>query len=259
MGPRQKALNRAPMRAQTAAPLIVFETTTLLFYLIVVQRILAVRGKAWVIPALAFPATIWTIGYGQNAFLTAALLGAGTLLLDGRPAVAGVLLGMLCYKPHFALLVPVALLAGRRWLAIRGMRTLALRMARHNTNGMAVAEWAETHPAIAKVHYPGLPSHPDHEHAKAVLGGYGGMVGLELAGGPKAAERLLKRVKLVTHAPSLAGVETLVSEPRLTSHASLTAEQRAQAGIPDGFLRFSLGLEDPDDLIADFAQALARH
>jgi alpha-1,2-mannosyltransferase len=111
----------APLALMPFLPaLIVFETTTLLFYLIVVQRILAVRGKAWVIPALAFPATIWTIGYGQNAFLTAALLGAGTLLLDGRPAVAGVLLGMLCYKPHFALLVPVALLAGRRWLAIAG-------------------------------------------------------------------------------------------------------------------------------------------
>jgi cystathionine beta-lyase/cystathionine gamma-synthase len=144
------------------------------------------------------------------------------------------------------------------WLVDRGMRTLALRMARHNTNGMAVAEWAETHPAIAKVHYPGLPSHPDHEHAKAVLGGYGGMVGLELAGGPKAAERLLKRVKLVTHAPSLAGVETLVSEPRLTSHKGVSAEERAALGVPDGFLRLSCGIEDADDIVADLDAALGR-
>jgi len=85
------------------------------------------------------------------------------------------------------------------------------------------------------------------------------MLGIELKGGVRAAERFLKSLTIAAHAPSLGGVETLVSEPRLTSHASLTAEQRQQAGIPDGFLRFSLGLEDPDDLIADFAQALARH
>lgn len=144
------------------------------------------------------------------------------------------------------------------WLVDRGMRTLALRMARHNANGMAVAEWAEAHKAIAAVHYPGLPSHPDHAHAKAALDGYGGMVGLELAGGPKAAERLLKRVKLVTHAPSLAGVETLVSEPRFTSHKGISAEQRAALGIPDGFLRLSCGIEDAGDIIADLEGALGR-
>ena len=142
------------------------------------------------------------------------------------------------------------------WLVDRGMRTLALRMERHNANGMAVARWAEGHTAIAKVHYPGLASHPDHSHAQAVLDGYGGMVGLELKGGPKAAERMLKRVKLVTHAPSLAGVETLVSEPRLTSHKGIPAEDRAALGIPDGFLRLSCGIEDADDIIADLSQAL---
>jgi len=108
------------------------------------------------------------------------------------------------------------------------------------------------------VHYPGLPSHADHELAKTVLDGYGGMVGLELAGGPKAAERLLKRVKLVTHAPSLAGVETLVSEPRLTSHKGISPEERTALGIPDGFLRLSCGIEDPDDIIADLETALGK-
>src|ERR671919_599288 len=97
---------------------------------------------------------------------------------------------------------------------------------------------------VSKVHYPGLPSHPDHAHAKTVLAGFGGMVGLELKGGAKAAERMLKRLKLVTHAPSLAGVETLISEPRLTSHRDLGPEGRAAAGIPDGFLRLSCGIED---------------
>ncbi|HZE93610.1 MAG TPA: aminotransferase class I/II-fold pyridoxal phosphate-dependent enzyme [Gemmatimonadales bacterium] len=145
------------------------------------------------------------------------------------------------------------------WLIDRGMRTLTVRVQRQNEIGLAVAEWCAKQEAIAKVHYPGLPSHPDHELAKRVLAGFGGMLGIELKGGVRAAERFLKALTIAAHAPSLGGVETLVSEPRLTSHASLTAEQRTQAGIPDGFLRFSLGLEDPDDLIADFAQALARH
>jgi len=144
------------------------------------------------------------------------------------------------------------------WLTDRGMRTLSVRMHRHNEIGLAVAEWCAKQEAIAKVHYPGLSSHADHELAKRILGGFGGMIGIELKGGVRAAERFLKALTIAVHAPSLGGVETLVSEPRLTSHASLTAEQRAKAGIPDGFLRFSLGLEDPDDLIADFAQALAR-
>ncbi|HXM38941.1 MAG TPA: aminotransferase class I/II-fold pyridoxal phosphate-dependent enzyme [Gemmatimonadales bacterium] len=144
------------------------------------------------------------------------------------------------------------------WLIDRGMRTLTVRVERHNSTGLAVAEWCAKQSAIAKVHYPGLPSHPDHELAKRTLGGFGGMLGIELKGGVRAAERFLKALTIAAHAPSLGGVETLVSEPRLTSHASLSAEQRAKAGIPDGFLRFSLGLEDPDDLIADFAQALAR-
>ena len=145
------------------------------------------------------------------------------------------------------------------WLIDRGMRTLTVRVRRQNEIGLAIAEWCAKQDGISKVHYPGLPSHPDHELAKRMLEGFGGMLGIELKGGVRAAERFLKALTIAAHAPSLGGVETLVSEPRLTSHASLTAEQRAQAGIPDGFLRFSLGLEDPDDLIADFAQALARH
>jgi cystathionine beta-lyase/cystathionine gamma-synthase len=144
------------------------------------------------------------------------------------------------------------------WLVDRGMRTLALRMARHNANGMAVASWAESHPAITRVHYPGLASHPDHAYAKTVLDGFGGMVGLELAGGPRSAERMLKRMRLVTHAPSLAGVETLVSEPRYTSHKGISPKDRAALGIPDGFLRLSCGIEEADDIIADLQQALER-
>jgi cystathionine beta-lyase/cystathionine gamma-synthase len=142
------------------------------------------------------------------------------------------------------------------WLVDRGMRTLALRMDRHNQNGMAVAQWAEQQSAITKVHYPGLASHADHARAKKVLNGFGGMVGLELKGGAKSAERLLNRLKLITHAPSLAGVETLISEPRLTSHKSIGPEGRAKMGIPDGFLRLSCGIEDAADIIGDLEEGL---
>jgi len=142
------------------------------------------------------------------------------------------------------------------WLIDRGMRTLAVRMERHNSNGLAVATWASAHPAVARVHYPGLASHPDHALATRLLGGYGGMLGLELAGGGPAAERMLGRLQVITHAPSLAGVESLISEPRLTSHRALGPEGRSAMGIPDGFLRLSCGIEDADDLIADLEQAL---
>jgi cystathionine beta-lyase/cystathionine gamma-synthase len=144
------------------------------------------------------------------------------------------------------------------WLIDRGLKTLPVRVARHNATGQAVADWCAKQERFVKVHYPGLATHPDHDVAQRILGGYGGMLGVELKGGVRAAERFLRALTIAAHAPSLGGVETLVSEPRLTSHASLTAAQRAQAGIPDGFLRFSLGLEDPDDLIGDFAQAMAR-
>ncbi len=143
------------------------------------------------------------------------------------------------------------------WLIERGMKTLAVRLERHNRTGLEVAQWLEKHPKVRRVHYPGLPSHPDYQLAKNTLDGFGGMVGVELAGGPRGAERCLKALKLISHAPSLGGVESLVSEPRFTSHASMSAEQRSAAGIPDGFLRLSLGLEDADDIIADLSKGLS--
>ncbi len=142
------------------------------------------------------------------------------------------------------------------WMLDRGMKTLALRVARQNTSGLAVATWAETHPKISAVLYPGLPSHPDHAIAVRVLDGFGGMVGLVIKGGAPAAEKFLRRLRLIAHAPSLAGVESLASEPRITSHASLTPEQRAEQGIPDGFVRLSCGIEDTDDIVDDLRHAL---
>ena len=142
------------------------------------------------------------------------------------------------------------------WLVDRGMRTLAVRVERHNINGMAVARWAEQQSGIARVHYPGLPNHPDHAYASKVLNGFGGMVGLELKGGARATERFLRKLRLIAHAPSLAGVESLISEPRRTSHNLLTEEQRVRMGVPDGFVRLSCGIESAEDIIADLEQAL---
>jgi cystathionine beta-lyase/cystathionine gamma-synthase len=142
------------------------------------------------------------------------------------------------------------------WLLERGIKTISVRMERHNRNGMEIARWAETRPEVARVFYPGLPSHPDHEVARRVLDGFGGMVGIELAGGGPAADRFVRALRLAKLAPSLGGVETLISEPRFTSHAAMTPDERAANGIRDGFLRVSLGIEDAADLIADFDQAL---
>ncbi|HEV2178925.1 MAG TPA: PLP-dependent aspartate aminotransferase family protein [Gemmatimonadaceae bacterium] len=142
------------------------------------------------------------------------------------------------------------------WLLERGLKTLDVRLHRHNENAMRLAQWCSERPEFARVHYPGLSTHPDHEVARATLDGFGGMMAVELAGGGDAAERFISRLRVLTHAPSLGGVETLVSEPRFTSHSSMTPAERAAIGVPDGFVRISVGIEDVDDLIADVSQAL---
>ncbi len=142
------------------------------------------------------------------------------------------------------------------WLLERGLKTLDVRVRRHNENGLQVAEWCAGRREIRRVHYPGLRDHPDYDVAVATLDGFGGMMAIELAGGIRATERFLRKLKLIRHAPSLGGVDSLVSEPRFTSHAHLTAETRAHMGIPDGFLRLSIGIESAQDLIGDIEQAL---
>ena len=142
------------------------------------------------------------------------------------------------------------------WLLERGVKTLALRMERHNRNGQIIAERLEQHPAIQRVFYPGLASHPDHQVAREILSGFGGMVSFVVRGGDAAALRVCARFQLLSVAPSLGGVESLVSMPRLTSHAALTREDRHSRGITDGFIRVSLGIEDAEDLWADLDQAL---
>ncbi|MEX1182998.1 MAG: aminotransferase class I/II-fold pyridoxal phosphate-dependent enzyme [Gemmatimonadota bacterium] len=143
------------------------------------------------------------------------------------------------------------------WLLERGVKTLSVRMQRHNENGMRVAEWLQLHPAVSEVFYPGLPAHRDHERATRLFSGFGGMVSMVVHGGDAAALRVLDRLELMCVAPSLGGVETLVSMPRFTSHADLSAAERTAAGVRDGFIRLSLGIEDAADLIGDLARALA--
>lgn len=142
------------------------------------------------------------------------------------------------------------------WLLDRGLRTLDVRVRRHNRNALAIAEWASRHHAIERVVYPGLASHPDHAVAAELMEGFGGMVSIVVKGGGDAADRFMRKLSVALAAPSLGGVETLVSQPRHTSHIGLSREQREELGIPDGFVRLSIGIEDPDDLISDFEQAL---
>lgn len=143
------------------------------------------------------------------------------------------------------------------WLLERGLKTLDVRVRRQNETALRVALWLRDRPEVRRVHYAGLPGHPDHAVAKATMAGFGGMLAFELAEGGPAAERMLRRLTLIRHAPSLGGVESIVSEPRYTSHAHLSPAQREAAGIPDGFVRLSVGIEDADDLVRDLERAIA--
>jgi cystathionine beta-lyase/cystathionine gamma-synthase len=142
------------------------------------------------------------------------------------------------------------------FLLARGMKTLALRVAAHNANAMVLAEFLDTHPAVREVNYPGLVSHPDHGHASQLLSGFGGMVSIRLHGGAPVADRMLDALQLPTNAPSLGGVETLITQPVKTSHAGMRPEDRQRIGVTDDLVRISVGIESVDDLVADFAQAL---
>jgi cystathionine beta-lyase/cystathionine gamma-synthase len=141
------------------------------------------------------------------------------------------------------------------WLVLRGTKTLALRMAQHNINGLALAQFLASHPGVKSVLYPGLPSHPQHELAKRQMRGFGGMLSFDV-GTFEQARRVCNRVKLMALAESLGGVETLVCHPASMTHASVPPEQRAAIGLTDSLVRISTGVEDPQDLIDDLAQAL---
>lgn len=144
------------------------------------------------------------------------------------------------------------------WLVLKGVKTLAIRMREHCKNARKIAEVLEKHPAVEKIYYPGLTTHPQHELAKKQMDDFGGMVSIVVRGGFENAKLVLKSTKLFTLAESLGGVESLISHPASMTHGSIPKEQREARGVVDGLVRLSCGIEDVDDLIADLEQALAK-
>jgi cystathionine gamma-synthase len=180
---------------------------------------------------------------GHNDLLAGAVLGNAGLVAGIRDlqAITGA--------------VPDPLSA---YLLIRGLKTLALRVARQNENAERIASFLDNHPKVSRVHYPSLASHPEHEIAKRQMKGFGGVVSFEVHGDIHAATRLVDACKIPRIAPSLGGVESLIEQPALMSFYELTTEERLQVGIKDTLVRYSVGVEDTDDLIADLSQALER-
>ena len=143
------------------------------------------------------------------------------------------------------------------WLILRGIRTLALRMERHNANALAVATFLHGHPKVRAVHYPGLPSHPQYDLASRQMAGFGGMVAFDV-GGVEEGRRLVNNVQLCSLAVSLGDVSTLIQHSASMTHASVPRERRLTVGITDGLLRLSVGIERAEDIIADLSGALER-
>jgi len=144
------------------------------------------------------------------------------------------------------------------WLTLLGVKTLHLRMAKHTENGQIIAEFLEAHPKVAKVIYPGLPSHPQHEIAKVQMSGYSGMISFELTGGIQAGKAVMNNVKLCALAESLGAVETMITHPATMTHADVPAADRHARGLTDGLVRISVGIEDPEDIMTDLEQALEK-
>jgi cystathionine gamma-synthase len=181
---------------------------------------------------------------GHNDLLAGVVAGPAPLLSlirEQRDVLGGIL------DPHPA------------YLLVRGLKTLALRVSRQNQTSQLLAERLEAHPAVTRVHYPGLPSHPDHALAQRTMSGFGGVVSFEVAGGEHGASRVIDACRLCTLAPSLGGVETLIEQPALMSYYELSSEERAAIGIKDELIRLAVGIEDPEDLWRDLAQALDGH
>jgi cystathionine gamma-synthase len=200
-----------------------------------------VRPLEWGVDLVMHSATKY-LG-GHNDLLAGAVLGSRELVgaLRAMQGVTG------------AIIDPFA-----AYLLIRGIKTFALRMERQNTNAQAIAEFLEAHPRIAAVHYPGLSSHREHDVAKRQMRGFGGVVSFEVRGDLDAAARVVDACTIPHLAVSLGGVETLIEQPAIMSFYELTTEERLEIGIKDNLIRYSVGIEDADDLIADLAQALDR-
>jgi cystathionine gamma-synthase len=180
---------------------------------------------------------------GHNDLLAGAVLGSRDLVeaIRGLQGVTG------------AVVDPFA-----AYLLVRGLKTFALRMERHNANAQALAEFLVGHPHIAAVHYAGLPTHPQHDIAQKQMRGFGGVVSFEVKGDLDAASRTVDACRIPYIAASLGGAESLIEQPAIMSFYELTTEERLEIGIKDNLIRYAVGIEDADDLIADVAQALDR-
>ena len=189
-----------------------------------------------------------------------AVVHSATKYIGGHhDLTAGVLVGRKDFIEkiwRFALVAGAALSPFDGWLLLRGLRTFGLRVERHNQNGMALARFLEKHPKVARVYYPGLESHPQHELAKSQMDGFTGMLSVELKGGYSAADKLISSLQFATRAASLGGFETLVVHPASMWSLQLSRELRESTGINEGLVRISVGLEDEIDLLRDFEQAL---
>ncbi|MGH9831697.1 MAG: trans-sulfuration enzyme family protein [Blastocatellia bacterium] len=189
-----------------------------------------------------------------------AVIHSATKYVGGHHDVtAGALVGSKEFTDRvwrFALVAGATLSPFDGWLLLRGLRTLGLRVERHNQNGMALAKFLEDHRAVTRVYYPGLPSHPQHELAQSQMSGFTGMLSVELRGGYAAADKLISSLKLATRAASLGGFETLVVHPASMWSLQLSRELRESTGINEGLVRISVGLEDEVDLLRDFERAL---
>jgi cystathionine gamma-synthase len=178
---------------------------------------------------------------GHNDLLAGAVLGSAELV-DGIRALQAVTGAVV--DPFVA------------YLLVRGLKTFALRMARQNANAQALAEFLAAHPRVSAVHYAGLPTHPQHDVARRQMRGFGGVVSFEVAGDLEATSRVVDACQIPQIAPSLGGVESLIEQPALMSFYELTTEERLQVGIKDNLIRYAVGIEDAEDLIADLADAL---
>jgi len=189
------------------------------------------------------------------------VLHSATKFLGGHAdALGGVLCGardLVAKVFHYREITGASLDPMAAYLLIRSMKTLALRVRCQNENAQRVARWLEAQPVVTQVNYPGLESHPQHDIARRQMSGYGGVLSFALEGGLEAVKAVLPRLRLARRAANLGAVETVAGPPATTSHVECTPEERAAMGIPEGLIRYSVGIEDVSDLIADLTQALA--
>jgi cystathionine gamma-synthase len=216
------------------------------------------RGGALVVADNTFATPV-----NQNPLTLGAdlVLHSATKFLGGHAdALGGVVCGdaeLVQRVFHYREITGAALDPMAAYLLIRGIKTLYLRIRQQNESALRIARWLAEQPGVAAVYYPGLESHPGHDIAIRQMRGFGGVLSFMLEGGFEAVKRVLPRLRLAHRAANLGAVETIAGPPATTSHVECTAEERAAMGIPEGLIRYSVGIEDPDDLIADLACAFA--